>query len=67
MEQNPLNRRSPSDYLRIQRGANGEILHGECELCGQPFYTSLRAAMAEEQLYEQHQEHMFKKHGPFDV
>jgi len=66
MNQNPLNRNSPSDYLRIQRSPEGKALHGECELCGKRFFHSLDQDRAEQQLHEQHREHMFKEHGPFD-
>jgi len=67
MNQNPLEEKSPSDYLRIQRSPEGKILHGECEMCGKRFFHSLDQASAERQLYEQHREHMLKEHGPFDT
>jgi len=68
MNENPLNKPSLCDYLRIQRSPEGEILYGECEwpACGKQFSHSLDQETAEQQLYDQHKEHMRKEHVPFD-
>jgi len=35
--------------------------------CQKQFYHSQAQETAEQQLYEQHRDHMFKKHGPFNI
>lgn len=58
---------APIDQIEIRRSPTGEIIRGECRICGEIFYTSLDPITDEAQLYEQHKEHMLKKHGPFDI
>jgi hypothetical protein len=55
------------DHLKIFYAKRGGIMRGECDLCGQKFYTSMNPATDEQQIREQQQEHLRKKHAPNEI
>jgi hypothetical protein len=61
-----LKKTIPLDHLQIRKGTQGEILRGECNLCGKLFYTTLHPSTAFEDIERAFREHFAEIHGPLD-